>query len=468
MNSPSLQWGGRFSGAPDKKLLAFGSSLNDDLPLAAFDALASQAHVRALLGGGIIEQRTADDLQRALECVGREIDAGEFASLDGGAEDIHGAIDARVRELAPEAGAWLHAGRSRNDQVATALCLYAAARARSGRSQAVQISRHLVDRARCELARQTLLAGSTHGQPAQPILLAFWLAAAAEPFARVARAFASTQRETMRSMPLGSGALAGSGLPLDRAAAARFLGFAGPSRNAMDAVGTRDALLDCAHLWVRGCAAASRISAELLLWAGPQFSYVRVGDASSTGSSLMPQKRNPDIFELVRATAHEVASSYSGALATTLGLPLSYQRDLQQCKRLAMAAIERSTEALDAFATALLDISFLREKMGASALLGYTVATDIADALIAAGTDAREAHRLVGSRVLEAENDRRTLDERDLQILSDKIGNPTFRAPLDADASVAAKRTDGSTSPGAVSRALDELADELTYLENLA
>ncbi|MHB8212349.1 MAG: argininosuccinate lyase [Vulcanimicrobiaceae bacterium] len=469
MTSQTLQWGGRFRGAADPALLAFGSSLEDDLPLAAFDARCSQAHVYALAGGGIIDEQTADALRAALDVVVCEIGDGSFAAAarSGGAEDIHGAIDARVRELAPAAGARLHAGRSRNDQVATTLCLYAAARAQAGKNRCLAIAHRLLERARQELAAGTLLAGTTHGQPAQPVSLAFWLAAAAEPFARAARAFAAVAAEAMHSMPLGSGALAGSSLPLDRRAAANLLGFAEPSRNALDAIGTRDALLDCAHAWVRACASASRICAELVVWANGPFGYVRIGDASSTGSSLMPQKRNPDIFELVRAGAHEVTAAYTGALTTLIGLPLSYHRDLQQCKRLAIGCIERAMSLLDAFARALDDVTFVAEKMNAAANDGYVVATDLAEALVASGLDARQAHSLVGARVCLAEEARRALDASDLQALGAPLDNPAFSAPLDAAASVAAKRTEGSTSPVCVARALDALAEELAALEHL-
>jgi argininosuccinate lyase len=220
-------------------------------------------------------------------------------------------------------------------------------------------------------------------------------------------------------------------------------------------------VLDVAQACARALTDASRVSAEIVLWATPGFGYVRLGDASSTGSSLMPQKRNPDVFELVRGCASEVAGAYFGALTSTVGMPLSYHRDLQETKRLAIAACERTLAALDAFERALRDTNFVRAVMNAHAGDGYTVATDLADALIAAGVSARDAHSLVGAVVRAAEDAGRPLDERDLQTLAKEAGLKVVHAPLDPAASVSAKKTGGSTSPEAVRAGLASLAAEL-------
>ena len=225
-NGPAaaLQWGGRFAQAPDPVLLAFGSSLEEDLVLAPFDVLCSQAHVDALYGGKIIDEDKAASLHRALAEIAIEVQDGSFAvsARAGGAEDVHGAIDARVRELCDDgAGDWLHAGRSRNDQVATTLALYARHRARSGAAASLALARYLVHVASEEFVEGTLLAAVTHWQPAQPVSLAFWLLAAAEPFVRGARRFAGVAGDAATRCALGSAALAGSTLPLDRLAAAR-------------------------------------------------------------------------------------------------------------------------------------------------------------------------------------------------------------------------------------------------------
>jgi len=443
--SKELQWGGRFKEAPDPELIAFGSSLDEDLVLAPFDVACSQAHVAALVGGGIISAAQALDLNAALNMIAREVAAGTFVAFAqaGTFEDVHGAIDARVREITA-AGESLHAGRSRNDQVATTLLLYARGRAARGRALCAGIAKRALARAREELAAGTLVAGTTHWQPAQPVLLAFWLGALAEMFARGARRFARVEEDAARFCPLGSGALSGSSLRLDRAAAASALGFGAPSRNAMDAIGTRDVALDLAHACVRAVVDASRASEEFVIWCTPAFGYARLGDSASTGSSLMPQKRNPDPFELVRSQAAALNGTYAGAVGTTAGIALSYHRDLQTTKALAIGIVEKGLATLGAFARAFDALAFDRERMGARAGDGYTVATDLADALIAGGESARDAHATIGRAVAEAEANGTPL-------------HPTF----DAEASVRAKKTVGSTSPAAVAAALESLENEL-------
>jgi argininosuccinate lyase len=463
-----LQWGGRFAGAPDTALLAFGSSLEEDLVLAPFDIATSHAHVTALEAGGIIPSDTANELHAALAAVADEIAAGTFqaASVAAGAEDVHGAIDARVRELAPGAGGWLHAGRSRNDQVATTLALYVRDRAARGATLAADVATESLAQARRALTDGTLLAATTHWQPAQPILLAFWLEAVAENFVRTASRFDRVGLDATQACPLGSGACSGTTLPLDRAAAAAELGFAAPSRNALDAIGDRDLALDLLHALARALVAASRASEELVLWSTPAFGYVRLADEASTGSSLMPQKRNPDPFELVRAHAASATGALAAALGTTTGLALSYHRDLQETKAIVIRATERGLTALDAFARALAYVRCNATLMSARASDGYTVATDVADALVLRGVPARRAHELVGAAVARAEREERALGPADLASLASDAGlAAALDAPLDAAASVRAKRTIGSTSPSEVARAISALEAVLSARE---
>ncbi len=463
----ALQWGGRFGAAPDAQLLAFGTSIEEDLVLAPFDVKCSLGHVEALRGGKIVSDAEAAELASALAAVAEEIRDGSFANYARSQpfEDVHGAIDARVREIAGVAGESLHAGRSRNDQVATTLLLYAIDRAQAGAKRAHDIATALAARAQEELERKTVVAGCTHRQPAQPVLLAFVLVAWSEPFVRAASRFAGVARAGRASSPLGSAALAGSSLALDRQAAARALGFSRPSRNALDAVGNRDVALDLAHAFVRAIVDASRIAEELIAWSAPAYGYVRLGDAASTGSSLMPQKRNPDPFELVRAHAARSAGAYAGALGTLCGLAPSYQRDLQETKSAAIAIAEDGLATLNAFERALAAVSFDRERMARAAVAGYTVATDVADALIAKGVTARTAHALVGAVVAQAEADGRALEARDLAQLAAKAGIESLQAPLDATTSIGAKQTAGSTSPGDVHSQIDEVRTELASLE---
>lgn len=463
-----LQWGGRFAGAPDAALLAFGSSLDEDLVLAPFDVATSRAHVAALEAGGIVDAPTAAALRSALDTVATEIAAGEFANYarTSGAEDVHGAIDARVRELAPGAGGSLHAGRSRNDQVATTLALYVRDRASRGATLAAGVAREALRQAREALRDETLIAATTHWQPAQPILLAFWLEALAESFARAAARFDRVEDDAREASPLGSGACSGSTLPLDRSIAARELGFAAPSRNALDAIGNRDLALDLLHALARALGAASRASEEIVLWSTPAFGYLRLGDEASTGSSLMPQKRNPDPFELVRAHAASATGALAAALGTTNGIALSYHRDLQETKAIVIRATERGLGALDAFGRALGYVRWNGAVTTARAGDGYTIATDLADALVLRGLAARRAHELVGAAVTEAERSGRPLDARDLDALAAAAGlDAPLDAPLDAAASVRAKRTAGSTEPGEVARAISALEAVLTARE---
>lgn len=446
--SDSLQWGGRFNAPPDPALLQFGSSLEDDLVLAPFDVRCSDAHVKALEGGGIITSDQGQALHAALQTVASEIEDGSFAGFarGTGAEDVHGAIDARVRELSPDVGEMLHAGRSRNDQVATTLLLYSADRAQAGQRACAQIASQFLTYAAEELEAGTLLAATTHWQPAQPVLLAFWLCAAAESFVRDAHRFAAVRWQALSYCPLGSAAVAGSSLPLDRTAAANALGFKAPSLNAMGAIGNRDAPLDLAHAVVRAVMSASRICEELVIWCTPNFGYVRLGDAASTGSSLMPQKRNPDPFELVRATSASLIGRFAGALASCSGLALSYHRDLQITKSTVIATVEEGSAALDAFSRALAHVQFNRGRMTALAGEGFTVATDVADRLIAKGSSAREAHAAVGSSIRASEED----------------GTP-LNWP-DARASVNGKVTTGSTQPDAVRETLHALQARVNEL----
>ncbi len=455
-----LQWGGRFAVAPDAALLAFGSSLEEDLVLAPFDVRCSLAHVTALANGGIITPAIASSLRSALSIVDREIASGTFAAhaRETHAEDVHGAIDARVRELEPEAGEWLHAGRSRNDQVATTLALYVRDRAAHGATLCERIIRTALAQARDALARETVLAATTHWQPAQPILLAFWIEAVGESFLRARTRFARVTADATAWCPLGSSACSGSTLPLDREASAKELAFAGPTRNALDAIGERDLALDALSAVARALGAASRPSEELVLWCTPAFGFARLGDEASTGSSLMPQKRNPDPFELVRAHASSANGALAAALGTTTGIALSYHRDLQETKAIVIRGIERGLAALDAFSRAFGYVEYHHEAMSAHAADGYTVATDFADALIARGISARRAHHFVGTMVSTAEAKGRHLDAGDLTALADVAGlDSPLEAPLDALASVKAKRTIGSTAPAEVARAIDAL-----------
>jgi argininosuccinate lyase len=463
----TLQWGGRFSEAPDPALIAFGSSLADDLVLAEFDVRCSHGHVVALADAKLIDAPAAGALHAALDAVAGEIASGEFAAAarTGMFEDVHGAIDARIRALTkPEIGELLHSGRSRNDQVATTLLLYARDRAERGVAECAAIAGDFLARSRDALERKTLLAATTHWQPAQPVLFAFWLHAAAQPFVRAAERFARVRSDAVRFCPLGSGAVSGSSLPLARDAAARYLGFGAPSRNALDSVGDRDVALDLLTAVTRAVIAASRPSEEFVIWSTPAFGYARLGDAAATGSSLMPQKRNPDPFELVRAAAPGALGTLTAALGTTAGIALSYHRDLQETKAHVIRGTETGLATLAAFRRALTYLAFDEARMSAAAALGYTTATDVADALIARGITARQAHRIVGTQVLAGEAGRDAFTGEDLAAVRAASGIADLRAPQSAAEAVGAKRTEGSTEPGLLAEAIRATERELAAI----
>jgi argininosuccinate lyase len=273
--------------------------------------------------------------------------------------------------------------------------------------------------------------------------------------------------DATEACPLGSGACAGSTLPLDRAASAGALGFAAPSRNALDAIGDRDVAIDLLHAIVRGLLAASRVAAECVIYCTPAFGYATPNDAAATGSSLMPQKRNPDPLELVRGVAAAETGTFAGALATIAGMPLSYHRDLQETKALVLRGTERGLTALAAFERAFTALEWHAPAMEAAASRGFTVATDVAEALVAAGVPARRAHELTGAAVAHAEREGRALDATDLNALAREANLPKLDAPLDAHTSVRAKRTTGSTHPAEVAAAIAELAAQLDALEAL-
>ncbi|MBV9269493.1 MAG: hypothetical protein JO165_00220 [Candidatus Eremiobacteraeota bacterium] len=233
----------------------------------------------------------------------------------------------------------------------------------------------------------------------------------------------------------------------------------------MDAIGNRDVALDAAHAAVRVLVNAARMSEEVVMWSSPAFGYARLGDAASTGSSLMPQKRNPDPFELVRATANELTGRFAGALATVSGVALSYHRDLQITKRAVIGIVETACQAFDAFVRALRHLSFDRERMNETATQYFTVATDVADALISTGVSARQAHAAVGAAVSVAESQARDLDQHDLDTLAQQAGIDNVAAPLDAPSSVRAKRTAGSTRPEVVEKALASLRRDLAEFQ---
>ena len=393
--SGATLWHGRFEGGPDEALMAYTVSLPFDQRMWADDIAGSRAHVRGLARVGLLTDAERDAVLAALDEVHAEMSDGRFdyAASD---EDIHTAVERRVTELAGSAGAKLHTARSRNDQVATDMRLWC-------KRELVEVARGLYDLQHVLLTRaieagDTYLPGYTHLQRAQPVLLAHHLLAHGWAFGRdVDRLLATVER--LDVSPLGAGALAGTSLPIDPAGTAADLGFARPFDNSLDAVSDRDfvaeALFDLALVGVH----LSRIGEEWVLWTSEEFGFAKLDDAFATGSSMLPQKKNPDIAELARGKAGRLIGNLTALLATLKGLPLAYNRDLQEDKEGVFDSVDQVNLAVAALTGMIATATFVVDTMQAAADADVTAATDLAEHLVRQGTPFREAHAIVGQLV---------------------------------------------------------------------
>jgi argininosuccinate lyase len=393
-------WQGRFGDGPSDELMAFTGSLHFDIALAADDIAGSCAHVRGLAKVGVLTEDEAKILLTALHRVEEELTAGSF-KFQPEDEDIHTAVERRVTEIAGPVGAKLHTGRSRNDQVATDLRLYAKRELVEVARRVLALQQVFLERAVAASAEDAYLPGYTHLQRAQPVLLAHHLLAHGWALARdVDRLLATVRR--LDVSPLGAGALAGSSLPLDPDATAELLGFAERFENSLDAVSDRDfvaeALFDLALLGVH----LSRIGEEVVLWSTEEFGFLRLDDAYATGSSMLPQKKNPDIAELARGKAGRLLGHLTGFLATLKGLPLAYNRDLQEDKEPLFDAVQQTALALAALTGLLQTATFDTDRMRTAADGETAAAVDLAEWLVQRGMPFREAHAVVGGLVRDS------------------------------------------------------------------
>ena len=433
-------WHGRFEGGPAEELLAFTVSLPFDSRLAADDIVGSRAHVRGLERAGVLTAEECASVLAALDRVESELSAGTFAFVESD-EDIHTAVERRVTEIAGSPGAKLHTGRSRNDQVATDLRLFTKRELLVVAAKVLDLQQVLADRAGA--AGDAPVPGYTHLQRAQPVLLAHHLLAHGWALARDVDRLLAT-RDRLDVSPLGAGALAGSSLPLDPASTAADLGFAGVFDNSLDAVSDRDfvaeALFDLALLGVH----LSRLAEEIILWSTDEFGFLALDDAHSTGSSMLPQKKNPDIAELTRGKTGRLIGNLTGLLATLKALPLSYNRDLQEDKEPLFDSLDTVVLALGAMSGLLASSTFRLEAMAAAADAPTSSATDLAEWLVARGTPFRDAHAIVGALV------RRSLEEgvalRDLVAASPELG-PEAVVLLDPGVAVTRRTTPGGGGP---------------------
>jgi argininosuccinate lyase len=445
-------WGGRFSGAPAPEAQALGRSLEVDTQLVAEDVQAGIAHVGALRDAGWLTDDDVRRLTEALERVRDAILAGTFA-FDPAAEDIHSAVERGVTDLLGDLGAKLHAGRSRNDLVATDVRLHLLGVQATVSADVGALGRVLVERAREHAADP--MPGSTHVRPAQPITLGHHLCAHAWALARDLERFADWRRRASVS-PLGAGALATSTLGLDPVATAERLGFDRAFDNSLDAVSDRDVLQESVADAAICATHLSRLAADLLRWTDPALGWAELDDAYSTGSSMMPQKRNPDTAELARAKAARITGDFVTLAAMLQGLPLGYQRDLQEDKEPAFDALGTLLAVAPALrgavATLRIDTAAMREACADPGLY----ATDVAEALVKTGVPFREAHRRTGEFLKRLDADGRTLRDATPQEW-EAFGVPAGGALLDPDASIAARPGPGGPSPASVVRQCDAL-----------
>jgi argininosuccinate lyase len=453
-------WGGRFSASPAEAFERLNASIPFDVRLAPYDIRGSIAHARMLGEREIITARESEELVRGLEAVLAEVEAGEFSwTLED--EDVHTAVERRLNEMVGDVALKLHTGRSRNDQVALDLHLYAREAAEEIRGRLLAAMRALVDLA--EEHGDLVLPGYTHLQRAQPILLSHHLLAHFEALKRDLRRLEAA-REAAGVSPLGAAALGGTPHPVDPALTAAKLGMK-PFSNSLDAVSERDFALDllyaCAVLGVH----LSRLGEEWVLWTSSEFGFATLDDAYSSGSSIMPQKKNPDAYELMRGKAGRLIGDLNTLLVTLKGLPLGYSKDLQEDKEPLFDAVDAVVLALavlpDMLRTARFDRRRMRESAG-----GFALATELADFLAAQGVPFREAHRAVGELVHRCEELGVPPEEVPPEELA--AAHPAL-ADLPAElltpeGSVANKRSPGSTAPGSVASQLEEARRFLSSL----
>jgi argininosuccinate lyase len=445
-------WHGRFEGGPAEELLAFTVSLPFDRRLAAVDIAGSRAHVRGLARVGIVTDDEAASVLDALDRVAAELADGSF-TFEPTDEDIHTAIERRVTELAP-AGAKLHTGRSRNDQVATDLRLWTKDALASVVDRVLTLQTVLLTAA--ESAGDAYLPGYTHVQRAQPVLLSHHLLAHGWALARDVDRLLDARRRTDVS-PLGAGALAGSSLPLDPDWVAGELGFAARFENSLDAVSDRDFVAESLFALALLGVHLSRIGEEWVLWSSDEFGFVSIDDAYATGSSMMPNKKNADIAELARGKTGRLVGHVAGFLTTLKGLPLSYNRDLQEDKEPLFDAVDQISLALGALGGMVATTTFRTERMAQAADGSTAGATDLAEHLVTKGVPFRDAHAIVGGVVREA------VAGGDLIALvrdHPELG-PEAAVLLEAGVSVTRRTTPGGAGPAPLGPQLDRFRERV-------
>ena len=452
-------WGGRFTEPTNQLVEAFTESISFDARLYKQDIQGSIAHSKMLAKIGVISDDEAQKIEEGLIAIREQIDAGEF-EWSTELEDVHMNIEARLTQAIGEAGKKLHTGRSRNDQVATDIRLYMRQASDDVVTLINALQTNLLELAKSETA--TILPGFTHLQVAQPITLAHHLLAWNEMFERDVERIQDC-RKRINVMPLGSAALAGTSFPLDRTMTCDLLEFDRPTRNSLDAVSDRDFLIEFASASSIIMMHLSRMCEEIILWASESYKFIDIGDAFCTGSSIMPQKKNPDIAEIVRGKSGRVIGNLQALLVIMKSQPLAYNRDNQEDKEPIFDTIDTVTTSLQVFAAMIPSIKFNRETMENAALKGYATATDLAEYLVRLEVPFRDAHEIVGSTVHYAIEQGKPLSDltlEELQSFGSMIQKDVYDV-LTLEGSINARDHFGGTAPVRVKEALQAAVERL-------
>jgi argininosuccinate lyase len=455
-SAPTSLWGGRFASGPAPEMAALSKSTQFDWVLAPYDLRGSKAHARVLHAAGLLTDDELARMHAGLDALAADVASGAFTA-EPGDEDVHTALErGLIDRVGAELGGKIRAGRSRNDQVATLYRLYLRDAAHRVAAAVTDLQQALIDQAQAHPTAP--MPGRTHFQHAQPVLLAHHLAAHAQALARDVDRLRDWQRRHSVS-PYGSGALAGSSLHLDPAAVATELGLhGGPAANSIDGTASRDFAAELAFCFAMLAVDISRWAEEMIIWCTVEFGYVTLHDSYSTGSSIMPQKKNPDIAELARGKAGRIIGNLTGLLATLKGLPLAYNRDLQEDKEPLIDSIEQLGLVLPAVTGMTQSLVFATDRMASLAGAGYSLATDIAEYLVKRGVPFRVAHEAAGGCVALAESTGRELD----QLTDDEFAriHPALdagvRSVLTVAGSLASRDSVGGTAP---TRVAEQLAD---------
>ena len=456
-------WGARFAGGPSPELAALSRSTHFDWRLAPYDLAGSRAHARALAAAGYLDAAELERMLAGIDALAARVDDGSLVAGPDD-EDVHGALEAAlVAELGPELGGKLRAGRSRNDQIATLIRMFLLDHAASIGHHLV----HLVDAIAGQASAHpdAVMPGRTHLQHAQPVLLAHHLLAHAWPLVRDLERLRDWRARATAS-PYGAGALAGGALGLDPRPIAAELGLAEPMPNSIDATSSRDVTAEFAYIAAQIGVDLSRFAEDVILWVTREVAIARLHDAWSTGSSIMPQKKNPDIAELARGKSGRLIGDLTGLLTTLKGLPLAYNRDLQEDKEPVFDAVDTLEVLLPAFAGMVATLDFDTERMAELAPQGFSLATDVADHLVREGVPFREAHEITGALVRFCEERGIELDEpsdADYAAIDARL-TPAVRGVLTVAGSIASRSGVGGTAPERVAEQLAQLTETVRRL----